>query len=159
MIWRNARRLKHLSTGAEPTSPNRTWSIAASGLPARRILEIPEVILKPVCDRSSLVSVFTNTFEGPRRVSEHSETIHLSAERLTPRAGPAARDMSSTIQLASFAGPLGCRHRRGGPSKRDVQVCAFTRSFIERVIGVINRLRSLRGFRRFSAVAVLGWPQ
>jgi hypothetical protein len=40
------------------------------------------------------------TFEGPRRVSEHSETIHLNAERLTPRAGPAARDMSSTIQLA-----------------------------------------------------------
>ena len=39
-------------------------------------------------------------FEGPRRVSEHSETIHLNAERLTPRAGPAARDMSSTIQLA-----------------------------------------------------------
>ena len=44
--------------------------------------------------------VFTNTFEGPRCVSEHSETIHLNAERLTPRAGPAARDMSSTIHLA-----------------------------------------------------------
>ncbi len=35
-------------------------------------------------DNSCLVGMFTNTFEGPRRVSEHSETIHLNAERLTP---------------------------------------------------------------------------
>jgi hypothetical protein len=55
-----------LAQPAEPTSPNRTPSIAASGLPAWRISKVPLVTRQLDCDKSSVGYCSLTSAGSPR---------------------------------------------------------------------------------------------